>query len=364
MSELKDEIKISVVICAYNEARLVGDCLEGLKAQTYPKTHFEAVVIENESKDSTPEIVRSIIEKGNGDKTMIRMIRKKHGGVSESRNLGIKESQFDIIAFLDADAVPDPKWLEKLADEFRAGADYVGGRINLLNSDSTIAQIVQLTRHVQVFGPEVYSEHLIGCNMAFRRSIFDEHGGFYENFTSRGDESNLSARMMGGSYLYRGAPEAIVLHERSQSVSDNLRIEWKAGLVAELGRAVNRDNTSLREWCLIAEQLIIVLVIPSFFLWLIGLQWALLPLGMGALSSFRRLFGKKLARIVFRGLRKQYGWVMGFVLSYIYMYVMATIRLFTGVIGRFLYRNATGVLPMTTRPIVLEDISTFEKESK
>ena len=49
-------------------------------------------------------------------------------------------SEGDIIAFTDGDAVADPSWLVELVKPFLEGADYVGGRINLLNTESWVAR--------------------------------------------------------------------------------------------------------------------------------------------------------------------------------------------------------------------------------
>ncbi len=76
----------------------------------------------------------------------------------------------------------------------RQGADYCGGRINLLNTSSRIARLLQNTRHYQCFGPTVFHDEFVGCNMVFRRDVFDQVGGFVKTFTARGDDSTIQAQ--------------------------------------------------------------------------------------------------------------------------------------------------------------------------
>ena len=90
---------VSVIIPTYNRARLVGAAIESALAQDYP--NLEILVIDDGSKDDT----REMLARAYGSNPKVRSLHKANGGVSSARNLGIRESRGEFIAFLDADDV-------------------------------------------------------------------------------------------------------------------------------------------------------------------------------------------------------------------------------------------------------------------
>lgn len=97
--------KVSVVIPAYNAAATIEKTLDSILAQTIAVG--EIIVVDDGSSDATCEIVARY-----GDQ--VRVISQANAGPAAARNHGIRESQFDWIALLDA----DDTWLpEKLAHQ-------------------------------------------------------------------------------------------------------------------------------------------------------------------------------------------------------------------------------------------------------
>ena len=87
--------KISVIIPTYNRKKIIAQAIDSVLLQTY--NNFEIIIIDDGSCDGSKEFLREKY----GD--LIRVIEKKHSGVSGARNLGIKEARGDIIALLDSD---------------------------------------------------------------------------------------------------------------------------------------------------------------------------------------------------------------------------------------------------------------------
>ncbi|HEU4451505.1 MAG TPA: glycosyltransferase, partial [Longimicrobium sp.] len=106
--------RVSVVVCAYNAADTLHDTLRGVAALRYPD--FETVVVDDGSTDATAEIAA-----GYG----CRLIRTPNRGLSAARNTGWREATGEIVAYIDADAHPDPEWLTYLALDF-LGTDHAG----------------------------------------------------------------------------------------------------------------------------------------------------------------------------------------------------------------------------------------------
>lgn len=98
---------ISVIIPLYNKEKSITTTLESILAQTY--TDYEVVVVDDGSTDNSANIVRKLSNE------KIRLISQPNGGVSAARNAGIMAAKGDYIAFLDADDLWAPNYLEILA---------------------------------------------------------------------------------------------------------------------------------------------------------------------------------------------------------------------------------------------------------
>jgi len=84
--------KVSVVIPTYNRSLLVQRAIKSVLSQTLPP--YEIIVIDDGSTDDTREILKEY---------PVKVFSQKNSGVSSARNLGVKNSSGDVIAFLDSD---------------------------------------------------------------------------------------------------------------------------------------------------------------------------------------------------------------------------------------------------------------------
>lgn len=101
-------IMFSIIMPAYNSGRFIDKSIESVLRQTYQD--FELIVINDGSKDNTQNVVESYI---NTDKR-IKLINIENNGVSNARNIGIKNSVGEYISFLDSDDFYDSVFLEKM----------------------------------------------------------------------------------------------------------------------------------------------------------------------------------------------------------------------------------------------------------
>lgn len=93
--KIANEIKISVVVPTYNRAGTIKRCLKSVLAQTY--LPYEIVVADDGSTDNTLEII------GNINSNLINVYSQENRGAQAARNLGIRMSKGNYIAFLDSD---------------------------------------------------------------------------------------------------------------------------------------------------------------------------------------------------------------------------------------------------------------------
>lgn len=120
---------ISIVIPLYNKAQKIGETLLSVMNQTFQQ--FEVILVNDGSTDKSEDVVLDLWvnsglhpEKIADDHWVTRegrfsLIYQPNGGVSRARNRGIRESQYDYIAFLDADDCWDPDYLETIVDLIR-----------------------------------------------------------------------------------------------------------------------------------------------------------------------------------------------------------------------------------------------------
>jgi glycosyltransferase involved in cell wall biosynthesis len=100
-------ITVSVVIPLYNKARFIKRALDSVLMQT--RSVYEVIVVDDGSTDEGPNLVAKYNDR------RIKLIRQENHGVSAARNRGIEVAEGQFIAFLDADDVWKPSYLEIIA---------------------------------------------------------------------------------------------------------------------------------------------------------------------------------------------------------------------------------------------------------
>ncbi len=219
---------VSVVVCSYNGSRTIRETLTHLARLEYPQ--FEVIIIDDGSKDATPEIAAEYAE----SHANFRLIRQSNQGLSVARNRGITEATGQIVAYIDDDAYPDPHWLGFLVRSMlRHNFVGCGGPNVGPVDDGLIAACVSNSPGgpTHVLLSDTQAEHIPGCNMAFWRDKLLAVGGFDPQFRIAGDDVDLCWRLQEAGGVIGFSPAAMVFHHRRNSV----RAFWKQQL--NYGRA-------------------------------------------------------------------------------------------------------------------------------
>src|SRR5689334_13607723 len=119
---------ITVILCTYNRCNNLAKALASVAVQKMsPGVQWEVLVVDNNSRDQTPAVVRKFAEEHPG---RFRYLFEPRPGKSFALNSGIEQAAGDILAFLDDDVVVESSWLENLSVNIRSG-EWVGagGRI-------------------------------------------------------------------------------------------------------------------------------------------------------------------------------------------------------------------------------------------
>jgi glycosyltransferase involved in cell wall biosynthesis len=93
---------ISVVIPTFNRAALLRATLESLGAQSLPKEKYEVIVVDDGSKDATPEVCRDF-----ASRIELKYLHIDNSGTSAAKNTGILASRGKILLFFDNDDIAD-----------------------------------------------------------------------------------------------------------------------------------------------------------------------------------------------------------------------------------------------------------------
>lgn len=225
---------ITVLIATYNRAPLLRDTLAALHAMQPPDDcSVEIVVIDNRSTDDTAEVLRAF---ASGQRYPVISAYEPAQGKSFALNRGLALSRGDIIALTDDDVVPEPDWLVRIVDAFRAHEDitFVFGKVlprwerqpppELLTRRAQAIwgplAIVDYGDEPQSYLPESQGQRLpIGANLSVRRSALEAIGGWrtdlgkVNNTLIAGEDHEIFMRLRRhGLYRGRYEPEAAVRH--------------------------------------------------------------------------------------------------------------------------------------------------------
>ena len=101
-------LRITAIVCAYNEAQFLSACLHSLLAQTRPPD--EIIVVDNASTDDTAAVASAV----NG----VLVIREPRRGLVVAREAARRAAHGDLLAYVDADCRVPLKWLERVERRF------------------------------------------------------------------------------------------------------------------------------------------------------------------------------------------------------------------------------------------------------
>jgi glycosyltransferase involved in cell wall biosynthesis len=226
---------VSVVICAYNAAATLDECLQHTCALDYPD--LEIIVVDDGSTDDTAEIARR--------HPRARLLELPHAGLSVARNEGARAAEGELVVYLDSDAYPSEEWLWYLAlglDDRNVGG--VGGPNVPPADDGPGAEVVAQAPGgpVQVLLGDDRAEHIPGCNMAFWRSTLFEVGAFDPIYHAAGDDVDVCWKVLDAGWDIAYHPAALVWHHRRTGLRPYLRQQSGYGKAEALVEARHPDR--------------------------------------------------------------------------------------------------------------------------
>ena len=91
--------RMSVVVPFYNVEEFIASCIDGLRAQTFPRERFEIILVNNNSTDESARIAARYDD--------VTVLNQPVSGSYAARNMGIGKARGEIIVTIDPDCRPD-----------------------------------------------------------------------------------------------------------------------------------------------------------------------------------------------------------------------------------------------------------------
>lgn len=221
--------RVSVLIPAYNEDRVIARTINSVLAQTYP--NFDVWTIDDGSTDDTFTHARS----ASAD-TRLHVLRQPNAGKAAALNTGIAHASGDIVVVIDADTILAPNALHHLVrplSDSRVGAvagnAKVGNRVNLLTKWQAVEYVTSQNLDRRAFVMLNCITVVPGAIGAWRRSAITDAGGFCSDTLA--EDQDLTMTLLRRGHRVALADQAIALTEAPEKFDALLkqRFRWSFG---------------------------------------------------------------------------------------------------------------------------------------
>ena len=171
---MPDTPLVSIVIPCYNHGAYLEDALRSIGT---PRARTEIVVVDDGSRDSTPDVIASF-----DTPNLFRSVRQPNAGLAAARNRGLRESHGEYVIFLDADdrLAPGAVDLGVAQLDQHPEAAFVFGRCLMMDPEGTLLDTPVRPRIVRDHYRELLRRNYIWMTgtVMFRRDALKRVGGF------------------------------------------------------------------------------------------------------------------------------------------------------------------------------------------
>ena len=208
---------ISVIVPIYNGSRFLSKFFNSLLSQNLDYKEFEIVMVDNNSDDNTPELIKQFINKNKNINLKYIFYNEKSSSYA-SRNIGVRNSKGDILAFTDSDCILENDWLKNIKIRFIKKEKIISGKIELYFYDKrniweNFDKIVHMRNDERINKNEVAT-----ANMIINKNLFKKIGFFDE--VSSGGDFNFAKRAIKQGFEIEFIEEIKVLHPTRKTYNE------------------------------------------------------------------------------------------------------------------------------------------------
>lgn len=228
--------RVSVVIATSRGGPFLTEALASLAAQTYPDV--EAVLVDDGSEH--PEQIASVLRQF----PAVHLVRQPGGaGPSVARNIGVKHTTGELIAFLDDDDRWHPDRLRQQVDAL-AGSDAVASYCGMRTIDAAGAELVAADQHQADDVHDVLRRRvgIILPNLMIRRDTFVRIGGFHPAFQLAEDLDLVMKAALEGRFVFVGETLVDYRHHGSNLTRNHRELCRSIDQILRLHRWAARER--------------------------------------------------------------------------------------------------------------------------
>jgi glycosyltransferase involved in cell wall biosynthesis len=208
---------VSVITPVRNRSDYLRTLLDALAEQTVPREQFEVIVADDGSTDGCTDGIET-------DDGWIRVVHGPPLGSYGARNLAAALARAPVLAFIDSDCKPDPRWLESGLAALET-ADAAAGQIRFLLPERYTPWTLVDIEATKDSEKQVRWGNAETANMWLRRDLFERLGGFDDTLPEHGD-FDIAERVVAGGATLVYAPDALAWHPTRDSARAVLRMLW------------------------------------------------------------------------------------------------------------------------------------------
>ncbi len=222
--------QVSAIIPIYNGASELPDLLACLHNQAYPKERVEYLLVDNASRDRTPELLQKALVTAAQRGLNLRVLSENQIQSSyAARNRGIRAATGEILAFTDTDCRPQTDWLYEIVQPFaRQQVGLVAGEVASLPGKTLLEWYAEQQQFLTQKNTLAHPFYPYGqtANLAVRRQVFEQVGLFRPYLTTGGDADLCWRTQQETAWTLEFAEAAIVRHHHRATFQD-LRSQWQ-----------------------------------------------------------------------------------------------------------------------------------------
>lgn len=254
-------MRLSVIICTWNRAKLLHQTLNSLEKSDLPHdVDWEILIVDNNSTDETKAVCQEFLWQ---NPQRYRYLVEKRQGKSFALNTGIENAQGSILSFTDDDVIVGTAWLAETLRMFESSScTGVGGKIvPLWNSKKpawlTFEGPYKLLPAIASYDlgehPCEIKAPALGANLSLKKEAFEKYGLFRTDLGPttgseiRGEDNELCWRLLNAGERLIYAPKAIVFHPVEMRRIDKRYFQaWYYGMGQSRPRIERAPETAVR----------------------------------------------------------------------------------------------------------------------
>lgn len=212
-------VKVSVIIPTYKSWDLLAKCLEAISVQTYSEP-FEVLVVNNDSDNNIPQHFNKYDN--------VTFLHESKPGSYVARNTAIRFSKGEILAFTDADCIPQPNWLENGVSLLQNTPDagIIAGNVKLFYKNDKKLTPAEIYDKYTAFRIKeyVYFGNCVTANWFSYKKVIVDFGGFDSKLKSGGD-TKLSQMISKHKKLVYG--ENVIVYHPARSTTQEIVTKYR-----------------------------------------------------------------------------------------------------------------------------------------